>query len=75
MKADQSKTPDLRNRTVSVVVPVFNERASLDELYRRLADVLAQVASRYEIIFVDDGSRDGSIEKLREISTMDRSVS
>ena len=75
MKTDQSKTPDLRTRTISVVVPVFNERASLDELYRRLADVLGQIASRYEIIFVDDGSRDGSIEKLREISTLDRSVS
>ena len=74
MKIDQSKTPDLRNRTVSVVVPVFNERASIDELYRRLADVLGGMASRYEIIFVDDGSTDGSIEKLIEISTMDRSV-
>jgi glycosyltransferase involved in cell wall biosynthesis len=74
MKTDQSKTPDLRNRTVSAVVPVFNERESLDELYRRLADVLAQIASRYEIIFVDDGSKDGSIEKLKEISALDRSV-
>jgi glycosyltransferase involved in cell wall biosynthesis len=74
MKTDQSKTPDLRPRTISVVVPVFNERASIDELYRRLADVLAQIASRYEIIFVDDGSGDGSIEKLKEISTIDRSV-
>jgi glycosyltransferase involved in cell wall biosynthesis len=74
MKSDQSKTPDLSTRTVSVVVPLFNERASLDELYRRLADVLAQLASRYEIIFVDDGSGDGSIERLREICSLDRSV-
>jgi glycosyltransferase involved in cell wall biosynthesis len=74
MKTDQSNTPDPRNRTVSVVVPVFDESASIDELYRRLADVLAQLASRHEIIFVDDGSRDGSIKKLKEISSLDRSV-
>lgn len=74
MKTDQSKTPDLHTRTVSVVVPVYNERASIDKLYRRLADVLAQIASRYEIIFVDDGSTDGSIRTLMEISSLDRSV-
>ncbi|MEK6322167.1 MAG: glycosyltransferase family 2 protein [Acidobacteriota bacterium] len=74
MKTDQSKTLDLRTKTISVVVPLFNERASLDGLYRRLADVLAQIASRYEIVFVDDGSGDGSIERLREISTLDGSV-
>lgn len=74
MKTDQSKTPDLCTRTISAVVPVYNERTSLDELHRRLADVLAQIASRYEIIFVDDGSSDGSVERLREISILDRSV-
>jgi glycosyltransferase involved in cell wall biosynthesis len=60
--------------TVSVVVPLLNERASLDALYSRLAGVLREISSRFEIIFVDDGSTDGSIETLRSISAIDRSV-
>jgi glycosyltransferase involved in cell wall biosynthesis len=74
METDAGKSFDPRSNAISAVVPLFNEHASLDELYRRLADVLAQVATRYEIVFVDDGSRDGSIEKLREISSLDPSV-
>jgi glycosyltransferase involved in cell wall biosynthesis len=74
MKTERGKSLDLRSNAVSAVVPLFNERASLDKLYRRLADVLAQVATRYEIVFIDDGSMDGSIEKLREISALDASV-
>jgi len=71
MKTDRGTHRDLRSNAISVVVPLFNERASLDQLYLRLADVLEQVTTRFEIVFVDDGSRDGSSEKLREISARD----
>ena len=67
MQSDRPQHPLLFS-TVSVVVPVLNERASLDALYSRLASVLVDSSSRFEIIFVDDGSTDGSIDKLREIS-------
>lgn len=73
MQSDRQQHPSLYP-TVSVVVPVLNECASLDALYGRLAAVLANIASRFEIIFVDDGSTDGSIEKLRQISAGDHSV-
>jgi glycosyltransferase involved in cell wall biosynthesis len=59
---------------ISVVVPLYNERPSLDVLYRRLAAVLADIATRYEIIFVDDGSTDGAIKRLREIRATDHAV-
>ncbi|MDX1931843.1 MAG: glycosyltransferase family 2 protein [Capsulimonadales bacterium] len=49
---------------LSVVVPLLNEEESLDELYRRLKSAFACYAPRHEIIFVDDGSRDGSYRKL-----------
>jgi glycosyltransferase involved in cell wall biosynthesis len=56
------------------VVPLFNERAALDELYTRLTAVLDVVASTYEIIFVDDGSKDGSLPRLKEFRASNPSV-
>src|ERR1700687_1873274 len=72
MRDHQGKS--LGSATISVVVPLFNERPSLDALYHRLAAVLAALATRYEIVFVDDGSTDGSINRLKELRAVDRSV-
>ena len=49
---------------LSVVIPVYNEAANLEALYARLGPVLDQLGRRYEVIFVDDGSRDRSLELL-----------
>ena len=52
---------------VSIVVPLLNEHESLPILAERLHRVLGEMAVRYEVIFVDDGSTDGSwpvIERL-----------
>ena len=51
--------------SVSVVVPTYNERATLKELCSRLDAVLATSAYQYEIILVDDGSNDDSREVIR----------
>lgn len=60
--------------SISLVIPVLNERPSLEDLYSRLAAVLSELALRYEIIFVDDGSTDSSVPKLKEIHGQDSSV-
>jgi glycosyltransferase involved in cell wall biosynthesis len=60
--------------SISVVIALYNERPSLDELCRRLTAVLATLARPYEIIFIDDGSTDGSVEKLREFRSVYPSV-
>ena len=52
----------------SVVVPVFNEEAVIAEFNRRLSDVLAKTGMRYEILYVNDGSTDRSMELLREFA-------
>jgi len=59
---------------VSVIVPVFNERDNLRPLYARLKEVLGSLESTYEVIFVDDGSVDGSTAILRELATADPRV-
>lgn len=53
----------------SVVIPVFNEEENLELLHRRLSKVLQHLCEDYEIILVDDGSRDNSLQvmmRLRE---------
>lgn len=52
---------------LSVVIPVFNEELNLELLYERLERVLEELGQPYEVIFVDDGSRDGSLEVLRRL--------
>lgn len=56
---------------LSVVIPVFNERGTLDELFKRLTEALADQPGGYEIIAVDDGSTDGSRDILRTMHQRD----
>ena len=52
--------------SVSLVVPVFNEESTLDELLRRCLSVCRDLERPFEIILVDDGSTDGSPRKITE---------
>jgi len=58
----------------SVVVPVHDEEGSLRELYRRLAAVLDTLDGGWELILVDDGSRDRSFETMLELRRADPRV-
>lgn len=59
---------------LSVVIPLFNERDNLKPLHEDLDRVLTQVGLSYEILFVDDGSTDGSDEVLRGLGAADSHV-
>jgi glycosyltransferase involved in cell wall biosynthesis len=52
---------------ISVVVPLYNEEHSLDALYHEIAAVLDSQPEPYEIVFVDDGSTDGSMAALERL--------
>ncbi|MFQ5753548.1 MAG: glycosyltransferase [bacterium] len=65
---------NLQNIGLSVVIPIKNERENIPILYRELVETLNNLKQDYEIIFVDDGSTDGSREQLEEISESDRNV-
>ncbi len=56
---------------VSVVVPIYNEEESIPHLYERLTAALGALGRPYEIIAVDDGSRDRSFALLRELAADD----
>jgi glycosyltransferase involved in cell wall biosynthesis len=58
----------------SVVVPLFNEQENVPQLYVKIIDAMDAVGESYEIVFVDDGSKDGTFRLLSEISADDARV-
>jgi dolichol-phosphate mannosyltransferase len=54
--------------TLSVVIPVFNEEETIPELDRRLRAFLAELGETWEVVFVDDGSRDASAKLLADMA-------
>jgi undecaprenyl-phosphate 4-deoxy-4-formamido-L-arabinose transferase len=61
-KGDLPSKPPL---SLSIIVPVYNEEAALPALFARLYPVLDRLALPYEVVFIDDGSRDRSVALLR----------
>lgn len=62
------------NKLISVIVPLYNEEEVIGESYRRLSQVLTGIEDEYELIFVNDGSRDATFDMVREIQQSDRHV-
>lgn len=60
--------------TYSIIAPIYNEIDNLPELYRRVKEVMDSSGEPWELILVDDGSTDGSTEKIRELAHMDKAV-
>jgi glycosyltransferase involved in cell wall biosynthesis len=69
-----SQTHHAEKLNLSIVIPVLNEEENLHELYDRLTHVLKRLKKSYELIFVDDGSRDQSFEILRGLVRIDPAV-
>lgn len=59
---------------VSIVIPLYNEAESLPELHRWIQGVMNEHSFRYEVIFIDDGSKDGSWEIIEELRRKDAQV-
>lgn len=57
---------------LSAVVPVFNEEKNVGPLFEELCDVFERIGDPFEIVFVNDGSTDGTRSRLREIQRRDR---
>jgi len=60
--------------TYSIIAPIYNEIDSLPELHRRIKGVMDSTREPWELILVDDGSTDGSTEKIRELAKADKNV-
>ncbi len=64
----------MREQSLSIIIPLYNEEDNIDPLHARLAEVLGTMNTPYEIIMVDDGSRDGTAARLRELAQRDPRV-
>jgi polyisoprenyl-phosphate glycosyltransferase len=60
--------------TYSIIAPIFNEFDNLPELYRRVKEVLNSTGEPWEFIMVDDGSSDGSSDRIRALAAQDKKV-
>src|SRR5262249_35548721 len=67
-------TPVMSSPSTSVVLPVMNEQDNLEPLHARLTATFKQLDRSYEIIYVDDGSTDGSWATLRRLAAGDTHV-
>ncbi|HVI53049.1 MAG TPA: glycosyltransferase family 2 protein [Candidatus Sulfotelmatobacter sp.] len=59
---------------ISVIIPIYNEVENIDPVYESLLAPLQQTGRTFEIIFIDDGSLDGTPERARAIATKDKQV-
>lgn len=56
---------------ISIVIPIFNEAHSINSFYSELSKVLHQIKAEFEILFIDDGSHDNSVEILKVLMKKD----
>ena len=59
---------------LSIIIPVFNEEESILELAEEISAVMKELSSEYELIFIDDGSRDSSYDKIKSLADKDSRI-
>ena len=63
------------SKSISIVIPSFNEAENIEELYSRIVATLKKInISDYEIIYIENGSTDKSLEILKNLNNKDKSV-
>jgi len=64
----------MKTKTISVVIPVYNEEENVSILYKEIHDVVSNNFKDYEIIYINDGSTDNSLAELKKLNKADNKV-
>lgn len=62
------------NQIVSFIVPSFNEELNINEVYNALTKIIAKTSYKYELIYIDNGSTDGSFDIYKALVSKDKNV-
>ena len=61
-------------KKISVLIPVYNNQETINSIYLRIKKTIFKIKQNYEIIFIDDGSKDESYKKIKNICLIDKNV-
>ena len=73
-KLETADTTTIARPVFSIVAPVFNEEETLPHFYRRVVEVMEGIGDSFELVLINDGSRDGSFRTMQELHTCDPRV-
>lgn len=73
-ETQQNVQPEIDHPIYSIVAPVFNEEETLPHFYQRVVSVMEGVGEPFELVLVNDGSRDGSYAAMKQLHQQDRRV-
>lgn len=62
----------MESKMISIVIPIYNEAPNVAPLYETVKSIIKKLPQKFELIFVDDGSSDDSVKKLRQIARRDK---
>jgi dolichol-phosphate mannosyltransferase len=62
----------MQNKMISIIIPIYNESPNIAHLHRAVASAISNVPHSFEFLFVDDGSSDDSLKRLKQIARKDK---
>lgn len=74
MEEKKRKEKNQNNVDISIIIPIYNEQEIIPELYSRLQKTVSQLSENYELIFINDGSKDHSLLELLKLAELDQRV-
>ena len=69
-----NKIENKKQKMISIIVPMYNEEEVIDAFYKRVVEVLSKIEQKAEILFINDGSKDNSLNIVRCLQKGDKRI-